>query len=381
MLKPIIIGVGYNVLPKRYRDTWVRKKLESSGPTYIKMGQFVSSRGDIFDKHLTDTLSVLRDSVESLDWDDIKHAVDETKFSFVDKVPAATASIAQVHQATLHNGTHVAIKIKKPKVYESMKRDIEGLNILCTFFPMFKPTLTEFEYSLANEVNFKQEVTNLMKFGDMYRYDQNVVVPRVYPELCTDDLIVMDWVPSDGTQLLSRNLINMFVHQLLYEDHLHGDMHAGNIGVTDGKIILYDFGNVIRISKSYRIYMRDFVYHVQMKDIPAILETMKNMGMVIVNRKATISFMEKFLKYIDTVDIASFTFDPDEIQDMVPVQLDKTTFKILRSFSLLEGYCKKIDPGFSYNDILLENLELLYLDIDYISYRASKDLSRLTLIP
>lgn len=376
MLKPIIIGIGYTVLPKPQRHVWIKNRFELAGPTYIKMGQFISSRGDIFDKKLSETLSVLRDSVEPVEWNSMKDEVDTTKFASIDQTPIATASIAQVHRATLLSGEDVAIKIKKPNIHRMINEDIEGLKKLCVFFPMFTPSLVEFELSLSKELDFKNEVQTLSKFYTMYEFSDSVQVPRVYPHLCTDTMIVMEYLPSNGKHIDPTLLINTFIHQLLYEDLVHGDMHSGNIGFRDGKVVLYDFGNAIPIQPNYRRALRDFVYAIQTKDIPQIIDAMKRMGMTIVNVDATKSFLNKFLKYIETVDIQSFRVDADEIQEMVPVQLDTTTFKLLRSYSLLEGYCKQIGT-FNYRDIFMQNLELLYLDPDYIFYRATKDLGQL----
>jgi predicted unusual protein kinase regulating ubiquinone biosynthesis (AarF/ABC1/UbiB family) len=299
-----------------------------------------------------------------------------THFQSVDCAPLATASIAQVHRAVLTDGTPVAIKVKKPNVHTLIREDIDGLKKLCTFFPMFTPSLVEFEMSLVKELDFPSEVNTLRRFYDMYEYSSSVCVPKVYSDLCTDSMIVMEYLPSDGAPVHPVTLINAFVHQLLYEDVVHGDMHSGNIGFQKGKVILYDFGNVIHVSQTYRRAMRDFVYAIQTTNIPEIIDAMKRMGMKVVNMDATKAFLAKFLKYIETVDIQSFKVDPDEIQEMVPVQLDTTTFKLLRSYSLLEGYCKQLGT-FNYRDIFMQNLELLYLDPDYIIYRGRKDLNRI----
>lgn len=340
------------------------------------MGQFISSRGDIFDKNLSETLSVLRDSVEPVEWKHMKDEIDATHFQTIDEKPIATASIAQVHRATLLSGKEVVLKIKKPDIHHMIREDIEGLKKLCTFFPMFTPSLIEFEMSLSKELDFSSEVQTLSRFHSIYEFSSSVRVPTVYPHLCTNNMIVMDYLPSDGQPVDPTLLINTFVHQLLYEDLVHGDMHSGNIGFDNGRVILYDFGNVIPIQKGYRRAMRDFVYAIQTQDIPNIIDAMKRMGMKIVNVDATKSFLNKFLKYIETVDIQSFKVDPDEIQEMVPVQLDTTTFKLLRSYSLLEGYCKQLG-SFNYRDIFMQNIELLYLDPDYIVYRGAKDLNQL----
>jgi predicted unusual protein kinase regulating ubiquinone biosynthesis (AarF/ABC1/UbiB family) len=99
----------------------------------------------------------------------------------------------------------------------------------------------------------------------------------------------------------------------------------------------------------------------QMKDTKTTIKAMQDMGMVVRDYRGTEIFIQKFFKYLDSLDITNFKFSADEIIDKVPVEVDSTTFTIIRSFSLLEGLCKKRDPTFKYEDIFLKNIELLIL--------------------
>ena len=375
MLKPFVIGVGFNVVPKQKRGDWLKKNLEKSGPTYIKIGQFIANRSDIFGKDLSVSLKSLQDEVQPLSWDSVKGYIPDVLES-VDANPLATASIAQVHRAKF-KGKDVVVKIKKPGIDQQLKDDVNGLRMLMKMFPFIDVKfLDEFEKTLSKELDFKRELKNIQEFSNIYR-DTDIIVPRPYPNISNEHVIVMDYVPSDASVIRSETLINLFIDQLLFENVIHGDLHSGNIGTQGDKIVLYDFGNVIRTSKDYRRYTRDFVYFVQTKNVTKTIETMRNMGMVVKNLRMTEIFIEKFFKYLETLDLNSFKFDADEIQDKVPVELGPVTVSILRSFSLLEGYCKSVDPHFSYNDILFRNLEILYLDLDYVLERARKDLSLL----
>lgn len=373
MLKPFVIGIGFKVVPQQKRGDWLKKNLEKSGPTYIKIGQFIANRSDIFGKDLSLSLKSLQDEVQPLSWDSVKNYIPNV-FDSVEQKPLATASIAQVHRAKL-KGRDVVIKIKKPGIDQQLKDDVNGLRMLMTLIPFIDVKfLDEFERTLSKELDFKRELKNIIEFSNIYK-NSDIIIPKPYPSISNENIIVMDYVPSDSSLIKSETLINLFIEQLLFENVIHGDLHSGNIGTQGTNIVLYDFGNVIRTSKEYRKYTRDFVYFVQNKDVKKTIETMRNMGMIVKNMKMTESFIEKFFKYIDTLDLNSFKFDADEIQDKVPVELDPITVSILRSFSLLEGYCKSIDPDFSYNDILFSNLEILYLDLDYVFERARKDLA------
>jgi ubiquinone biosynthesis protein len=348
---------------------WIRDRLEDGGPTCVKIGQFIANRRDIFGKELSTSMMKLQDKVRPVKWKSISNTIDYTHFSYIDEVPIATASIAQVHRAILKsNGKEVALKIKKPHVDRILRRDF---GILCTLFP--NDIVKEFKNSIERELDFDQEIRNILTFGRIYQFSDSIMVPKVYPEYSNSDMIVMDYLPSQNTVTRAKELITLFINQLLYENVIHGDLHSGNIGKIGDSIVLYDFGNVIKTTEAYRTLMRDFIYHLQNKDSVNLIRTMETIGMEITCIESTRNFINKFFKYIDTLDISSFSFDPDEIQEKVPVKLDKTTASILRSFSLLEGYCLRIDPTFSYNEILMNTLEVLYMDLDYILYRARKD--------
>jgi ubiquinone biosynthesis protein len=369
MLRPILIGVGYVAAPKSIKNKWLRDRFEAGGPLYIKFGQFIANRGDIFDKDLSETMAKLQDRVTPLSWEVMGPKINQAHYEHIEQVPIATASMAQVYRAKLKSGETVAVKVKKPNVTDQVTNDLRMLKRVLNV-----KWFDEFEYMVEKETDFENEVLNIQSFYEMYQYSQTVCIPKVYTKLCDENVIVMSYEPSSG-QVKARDLIRVFINQLLYEDIIHGDLHSGNIGHDGTKTILYDFGNVIRTNRRYRALMRDFVYHVQTKDVKATIQTMEQLGMKIVNESVTSVFIEKFFAYIDTLDIASFKFDPDEIQEKVPVKLDATTASILRSYALLEGYCKRIDPTFTYQDILAETLETMYLDLDYIIHRASKDVA------
>ena len=144
-------------------------------------------------------------------------------------------------------------------------------------------------------------------------------------------------------------------------------------------LVLYDFGNIIRITPEYKQAIRDFVYGVQTSNVDEVMDNMVKMGMTVRDREVTKIFVKQYFEYLETLDLRSFTINSPEIREKaskVPVELDPTTLVILRTYSLLEGLCKELDPTFSYQKIITKNIELLFLDLDYIMYRVMKDSSR-----
>ena len=387
VVRPIEIGIGLKLTSPKDRARWLRRALDGAGPTYVKIGQFISNRPDIFGKEFSAELAPLRDNVTPFDFEIVKSKVPEG-VTDVDPKPVASASIAQVHKGNL-KGRPVALKFKRPGIEALIREDLalvkSGASILAGI-PNFgmefvTPWLKEFEKGLLAELDFKNEIRNIAFFRDVYRDRTDVKIPRPYSRLSTEDVIVMDWTPSLAVQrpFKAERLINMFLEQLLYEGVIHGDLHTGNVGLdaNSDAIVLYDFGNIIRVSPGYKSAIRDFVYGVQTENIDVVLDNMYKMGMTVRDPEVTKIFIRQYFEYLRTLDLRSFTVNSPEIREKaskVPVELDTTSLTILRTYSLLEGLCKELNPKFSYQDIITRNIEMLFLDLEYITYRIQKDI-------
>jgi predicted unusual protein kinase regulating ubiquinone biosynthesis (AarF/ABC1/UbiB family) len=385
VLRPIEIGIGLKFLVKpQDRGKFLRRALEDAGPTYTKFGQFASQRPDIFGRELSRDLAPLRDRVKPIEFDVVKDKIPK-EITDVDPVPIASASIAQVHRGKLKN-KDIVLKFKRPGIEAQIKEDLDliksGVSLLSLIpnfgLDAFKPWLKEFEQGLLAELDFKKEIRNIALFRDMYRDRDDVKIPRPYSRMSNDDVIVMDYTPSRPIKkpFKAERLINMFLEQLLYEGVIHGDLHTGNLGLDKGSIVLYDFGNIIKVTDKYKSAIRDFVYGVQTSNVDAVMDNMVLMGMTVRDREVTKIFVKQYFDYLNTLDLTSFTVNSPEIREKaskVPVELDPTTLVILRTYSLLEGLAKELDPGFSYQRIITRNVEMLFLDLDYILYRIAKD--------
>jgi ubiquinone biosynthesis protein len=393
VVRPLEIGVGLKLVPAADRGKWLRRALDGAGPTYVKAGQFISNRPDIFGKEFSRELSPLRDNVTPFDFEQVRNQVPK-EVSDVNPVPFASASIAQVHRAKLKN-KDVVLKIKRPGIEAQIKEDLDlirGGTSLLNLIPNFgmdavMPWLDEFERGLVAELDFRKEVKNISYFRDMYRDREDIIIPRPYSRLSSNNVIVMDWTPSKPitTPFKAERLINMFLEQLLYEGVIHGDLHTGNLGLRGenplSPIVLYDFGNIIRVTDKYKTAIRDFVYGVQTKNLDTVMDNMTKMGMVVRDREVTRIFVKQYFDYLDTLDLSSFTINSPEIRakaSKVPVELDPTTLVILRTYSLLEGLAKELDPQFSYEKIITKNIETLFLDIEFLLYKITKDVETIS---
>jgi ubiquinone biosynthesis protein len=386
LLRPVEIGIGSRFVPKKDLGPWLRRAFDGSGPTYVKIGQFISNRPDIFTKELSRELAPLRDNVTPFDYEMVRDKVPQG-VTAVDPKPIASASIAQVHRAKLKD-RNIVLKFKRPGIEAQIKEDLDLIRNGASFLSLIPnfgmesvlPWLREFEQGLMYELDFRREIRNISLFRDMYRDRTDIKIPRPYSKLSSEDVIVMDYTPSNPIKapFPAAQLINMFLEQLLYEGVIHGDLHTGNLGqdLRSNAIVLYDFGNIITITDQYKTAIRDFVYGVQTNNVDSVMENMQRMGMKIRDPEVTKIFVKQYFDYLKTLDIRSFTVNSPEIREKasrVPVELDPTTLTILRTYSLLEGLAKEMDPTFSYQQIISKNIEMLFLDLDYIMYRIRKD--------
>lgn len=364
MWKPVYLNVGFRLISPDRRGRWLCNELQKAGPVYVKLGQFISNRSDIFGQISMD-LGSLRDQVKPVPYEKVRGMIERCEeLVDVQEVPIASASISQIHVARLRrNGKKVVAKIKRPGIENEFKKDLDTIEnfLKLTDKSLIDTVFRDFKESFVQETNFKNEIKNLKMFGDIYANSTVIKIPRVYPELSNDQLIVMDFVESvkpkrsDATRVM-----NMFLQQILFEGMVHGDLHAGNIGATrDNKIVMYDFGNIIMLQKDYQNMIREMIQAIQAKDQEKVLQIMKNMGMIVNDEKETREFIRGYLEYIDTVDVKSFS--TMNFTSKIPVKFDRTTFQIIRTTGLVEGTCKSFDPEFTYQKSIILCIELLAL--------------------
>lgn len=354
---------------KREMGSWLRRSLETSGPTYIKIGQFIGNRPDLFGNEISDELSKLQNQTN------VTFQVEKPKgIQKMNPKPIASASIAQVHKGSLSDGRVVAIKVKRPNIDTQLYDELGDIKNILKLSNSFMPEMkllsnwfNDFEKNISDELDFMKEVKNIQLFHEIYKYNEDFIVPRVLPELSNKEYIVMEYIKSNSIKTcenpirVSENLMNTFVEQILYNGIIHGDLHAGNLGIVDNDVIvMYDFGNVIKIPEFYQQAMRNVLVACQERNPQNLLKAMISMGMKIRDEKAAKNFAKKFFTYLDTLDPSSFEYTQKDI--MVPIELDPITLTIIRTYSLVEGLCKEVYPQFTYENIIQQNMELLTIE-------------------
>ncbi|MGI9645756.1 MAG: ABC1 kinase family protein [Ilumatobacteraceae bacterium] len=288
----------------------LREAAERLGPTYIKLGQIISSGEGIFPPELVNEFIKCRDQVPPEDFASVRRVVEsdlsaplEDVFASFDREPIAAASIAQVHGAVLRNGTRVVVKVQRPSVDELVHDD---LRVMAWLAPMLvgripitalanPPALVEvFAHTISEELDFRVEADNMLDVARiMATLDQRqFVVPRPHPDLVTRRVLVMERLDGfafddlssyeahgvDTHEVVRAGMIG-FMEGALIHGVFHGDLHGGNIFVRpDGRTALLDFGITGRMSEAKRLAFLRLLIAGTMNDPMGQLRGLRDLG-------------------------------------------------------------------------------------------------------
>lgn len=250
----------------------VKLLLEGLGPLWVKFGQILSTRYDVFPQEWIKALASLQDAVEPFDnkmaEKVLKSKIPNFDEDFIfDATVLASASIAQVYAAKLKtDGSEVVIKVLRPKVTKQITRDIKCLKLLAKLFSRFlhdskrlhlQEVVEELEHSLRQEVNFYSEAANAATFARHFSDEPGIKIPKIYWNYSSESVLVLerfygtpiyeiDELISQGEDMpaLARRGVELFFTQVLRDSFFHADMHPGNIFINKGKFLLVDFGIV-----------------------------------------------------------------------------------------------------------------------------------------
>jgi len=348
---------------------WTRDQLLDLGPTFVKLGQIASTRADLYPPEFTKQLESLQDNVPPVD---IQGIVNLDHFEAFDEIPFKSASIGQVHKATLKNGKQVIVKVKRPNIYNIMKTDTDNIRDIVRFLEKVgvdtgnssEFVLNESIEYLLGESDYRQEMDNAIRFRKNMKDIKWIKVPKVYTEFSNDDMIVMEYVESEKlTELTTPNvnkkkiceaLINSYVIQTMDKGFFHGDPHPGNLGFSaKGKLVFYDFGLIIDLSNELRDGFKKIFGCIIDKDTKGIVEILIALK-VIVPSTSDVSdielFFETILGYLETLDGSNIMNDDIAVQLAMekPFVIPSSFVYLAKSFSIIEGICVQLDPDFNY---------------------------------
>ena len=263
----------------------LRLALESLGPIFIKFGQMLSTRKDLLPNDIAIELSKLQDKVPPFEFKKVKQTIENayskkisSVFKEFNEKPVASASVAQVHFAILHNGEKVAVKILRPNIESEVKKDIKLLHLIANILykiwsdgKRLKPdeVVSEFERHTQSELNLLLEAGHCSHLGENFKDKKLLVVPSVFWDYCHEKVMVMermDGIPISNIDAIKKNKINLselakngveiFFTQVFRDGFFHADMHPGNIQVAkSGKYIAMDFGIMGTLNDQDKLYL------------------------------------------------------------------------------------------------------------------------------
>ncbi|BCB02753.1 ABC1 kinase family protein [Bacillus sp. KH172YL63] len=347
----------------------------------IKVGQLLSIREDLLPKGFITQIQDLVDHVPPSPWKKIEEVLEKewdapvsSKVANIEKDAIASASIGEVYRARLHDGTQVAIKVQRPEIPSLVKIDFRSLSIIIWFarrfapvpkgFIDFKMLYKELKQVIEQELDFSKEMMTATSFKQRFKEHPNVKIPAMFPELCTNKVLVMEWV--DGVRLndrdaiesygldggkLAEGLFRLFLPQWLEPGIFHADPHAGNILLQpDGTFVLLDYGMIGEISKRDAAHFQDLLEGVLLKNYRKAAESLAQLGFLLPD--ASPKSIEPVLKEFITLDMEQFK-EMDliavkkEINDLVkslPVQVPTRFIFLGRSFATIEGLVHTLSP-------------------------------------
>jgi ubiquinone biosynthesis protein len=283
-----------------------RAVLEDLGPTFVKLGQVLSTRPDLLPPAFIEELSRLQDHVPPMPFEVVEATIaralhprrTQDVFASIDPRPLAAASIAQTHLATLPDGAEVVLKIQRPDLDALISSDLALLRAVARMLEasiqemaLYSPSaiVTEFERALLSELDFNRERYNLHTFRGLYADDPTIWVPKPFDDLCAPTLLVMERIPgvkitdappnTPQAQALALRVIDLLYTMLFTHGVFHGDPHPGNVLLTpDGRIGLIDFGLVGTLSRRQQDTLVSLIISVVSGDIDGIARAVLSLG-------------------------------------------------------------------------------------------------------
>ena len=362
------------------------KIIEELGPTFIKIGQIMSNRNDIFPKEYCDALSRLRSNVTPMSFSSVEEIlIDEYGdykeiFNKIDIDPIGSASIAQVHKAKLNNGDEVVIKVRRKDIYNKMSMDVKLLKKAISIMHInniFKViNLTEVIDELFNvakeEMNFEIEAKHIEEFNDNNRDIVYIRAPHVYRDISTSSVLVMEDIKGitiDKIELLNElgydlediglKLANNYIKQAITDGFFHADPHPDNIMILEKEIVFLDLGMMGRISTREREILNDCIKAIVKNDIYEVEKNLLLLSTTVgeVNHIKLRKDIEMILSKNASIEISN-TNTVDFINNMFNmlrsnnIKLDKDITMLIRGIATIEGVLESISPNISLIEVL-----------------------------
>jgi predicted unusual protein kinase regulating ubiquinone biosynthesis (AarF/ABC1/UbiB family) len=370
---------------RRAEGALVRDELIRLGPTFIKIGQMLSTRIDLLPVEYTEELKELLDRVPAFP-NERAFAIVEAElgrppseiYASIDAFPIAAASLGQVYRARLKTGEEVVVKVQRPDLESRIALDMATLRHLVPRLEAVEAlratdwhgVIDEFAATLSDEIDYVKEVENAETFRANFAQWSTVHVPKIYRDLSSRRVITMEYIPGvkvDDHEGLKRmgltpmgvaeRLVETYLKQLLEDGFFHADPHPGNLRVMpDGRLAFFDFGMVGRISLDLQSQLVDSFFHIVERDWFGLLRDAVHLGFLRVDPGDEAAIEEvgrRLIAQYEGLRVGDLAFKDmtNEVADVLyryPFQIPAHFTFILRALTTLEGIGAKADPNFNF---------------------------------
>ncbi|MFP8888990.1 ABC1 kinase family protein [Natrialbaceae archaeon A-CW2] len=367
----------------RRRATVLLESLLTLGPTFIKLGQLLSTRPDVLPPAYIDVLSALQDEVPPAEWEEARAVLEadlgpvDEQFESFDTEAISGASLGQVYRASL-DGDDVAVKIRRPDIETLVEADLRvirwSLPLLMRFVDdsrsfSLENLADEFAKTIREEMDYSREARMLTEIQSNFADDERIVIPDVYEEYSSERVLTMAYV--GGTKInqvddldaqgiprdqVAETLQRAYLQMIIDDGVFHADPHPGNLAVTEqGQIIFYDFGMSGRVDSFIQDKIVEFYIAVANQDIDAILDSLIEIGTLSpdADRAVMADVMELAIADARGEDIEQYRVQQiiGQIEDSIyefPFRLPKNLALVLRVATVVEGVCVTLDPDFDF---------------------------------
>jgi predicted unusual protein kinase regulating ubiquinone biosynthesis (AarF/ABC1/UbiB family) len=379
------------------RETQVRRaerlldSLLTLGPTFIKLGQLLSTRPDILPPAYIDVLSSLQDDVPPAPWAEARTvleaelgAVDEVFDSF-DTDPISGASLGQVYTAE-YGGDRVAVKVRRPGIEDLVETDLRVIRWSVPIITRFlgqgrafslENLADEFARTIRQEMDYGRERRVLNEIRANFEENDDIRIPEAVDEMSGPRVLTMEYVGGvkindvealdeagiDRSELATR-LQRIYLQMIIQDGTFHADPHPGNLAVADdGAIVFYDFGMSGEVDEFVQDRIVDFYVAIANQDIDGILDAMVEMGTLSpeADREVMGNVMELAIADVRGEDIEQYRVQQviQQVEDTIyefPLRLPRNFALILRVATVVEGVCVTLDPDFDFIAVAQEYL-------------------------
>lgn len=361
----------------------MRLAMEELGPTFVKLGQLLSTRPDIIPKEYIAEFRKLQDMVPSFAFEEVRAQIQhelgsppEELFSDISPVPIAAASIAQVHRGQLKTGEIVVVKVRRPGIDKVVKTDLDILMGLAYLIERHIPAseiydpvglVKEFRRTILREMDFAREGHTIDRFAANFAGDSTVHVPKVYWEQTGETVLTMEFVDgikiSDFARLteagldlnkIARNGAESFLKQVLVHGFFHGDPHPGNFFILPGNTIcMLDYGMVGRLGDNLKFQLVDLLLAVLQRDAESVISQLLYSGELM--DETNIRHLKRDLnEFIDDyyevplqeIKVGKLLSEFVEILTLYRIKFPSDLMLLAKALVTIEGIGRQLDPNF-----------------------------------